>query len=131
MAYYNFLLVLFLLNAANRLFWGVPCNSGFIWRLFQYLFKVLDTIDSLLLKLLNKEFYFYYFFSFFLSKPFWSVLSYLSIWAFEMFSVYPISMNFYFSIAQCFFFLYLVSVEQMVFILNAWLHGMFFLRGFG
>ena len=72
--------------------------------------------------LLNKEFYLDHFF-FFCQQVFWSVLPTLSMWSSKMFFFYPLSINFCFGIAQCF--LYSVSVEHMVLILNTWLYGMF------
>ena len=50
--------------------------------------------------LLDKEFYLYYFFLFFLNKSFQSLLSTLSIWSFKIFSSYTLSINFSFNIEQ-------------------------------
>ena len=127
MTSYNLLEAFVFLNTTNRLFWNVSRNSGFIWRTFQCFFIIFHIIRSFLLSLLDKEFYLYYFFFFFfLNKSFRSVLSNSSLLSFKMFSSYPLSMDFCFSIVQCF--LYSVSEEQIV---NTWLYGMPFLSDIG
>ena len=105
MTSYNLLEAFVFLNTTNRLFWNVSRNSGFIWRTFQCFFIIFHIIGSFLLSLLDKEFYLYYFFFFFfLNKSFRSVLSNSSLLSFKMFSSYPLSMDFCFSIAVFFIF---------------------------
>ena len=114
---------LLLLNVTNGLFWNASHNSGFIWRILQRLFIIWRIVWSFLLYVRQGML------SFFLSKSFRSVLSTLSIRSLKLISSYPLSMNFCFSINQCF--LYSVSVEQIVLILIAFLYDMLFLSGFG
>ena len=56
---YNFLWVLFLLNATSRLFWNVSYNFGFIWRIFQCLLIILWILEVFYYKLLYKQFWFF------------------------------------------------------------------------
>ena len=73
------------------------------------LFIILRIIGSARLYVIRQEILPLLLFSFLLNKSCGSVLSTLSIWSFKMFSSYPVSMNFCFSVAQCF--LYSVNFE--------------------
>ena len=84
---------LFLFSATNAFFWDVSCNCGFIWWT-QCLVITLHIIRSFLLQVVRQDYFFL--------KSFWSILRTLSIWSFKMFSLYPLSMKFCFSVAQCF-----------------------------
>ena len=103
---------MFLLNTTNGKLWNASNNLGFIWRTFQCLFIGFCFICRCLLYVTRQRTLSLLFCYFFLNKFFWLVLSTLSIWSFKMFSSYPLSMNFCFSLAQCV--LYSVNVEQMV-----------------
>ena len=84
------------------------------------LFIILRIIGSARLYVIRQEILPLLLFSFFLNKSCGSVLSTLSIWSFKMFSSYPLSMDFCFSVAKCF--LYSFNFEQIVLILNPWLY---------
>ena len=102
-------------------------NSVFIWKIFQFLFTILEMLGCVLLYIIDSGILFLLlFFPLHMNSSFLSILSTLLICSFRTSPLYFRSKNFCLIITQSLS--DSVLAEQIVFSLKAWLYEMLFFR---